>query len=192
VSVGPSNIETEIKLRAPDAAAAAELLTTHGFVLSNPRTHETNSLYDTETRDLQSSGRMLRVREAGGVCKLTFKGPANSGRHKMREEFEVEISDARTLKTIIQRLGYQKTFSYEKFRTEFDDDGRGTAVLDETPIGVFLELEGATGWIDASAARLGFTESDYITSSYGRLYLEWCDEHHLTPGYMLWPESPAL
>jgi adenylate cyclase class 2 len=189
VSVGPSNIETEIKLRAPDPAAAAELLTTHGFTLLKPRTHERNSVFDTEARDLRASGRLLRVREAGGICTLTFKAPATTGRHKTREELEVEVSNTHTLEEIIQRLGYRRSFVYEKYRTEFEDDGRGTAVLDETPIGTFLELEGDAQWIDSSAARLGFNESDYITASYGRLYLEWCAQHNLTPGNMTWPES---
>ena len=189
MSVGPSNIETEIKLRAPDAAAAAELLTTHGFTLAKTRIHERNSVFDNELGDLRSSGCLLRIREAGSVSHLTFKAPAATGRHKRREELEIEISDPQILQQIVQRLGYRRTFVYEKFRTEFDDEGRGTAVLDETPIGTFLELEGDPKWIDATAQRLGFKDSDYITSSYGRLYLEWCAQHGLTPSDMIWPNS---
>jgi hypothetical protein len=35
-------------------------------------------------------------------------------------------------------------------------------MLDETPAGVFLELEGPSRWIDRTARRLGFAESDYL------------------------------
>ncbi len=190
MSVGPSHIETEIKLRAPGPAAAAELLTTHGFTLSRSRIYEKNTLYDTLSSDLRSSGRLLRIREAGGIYKLTFKAPATAGRHKMREELEIDVSDAGVLEQILKRLGYRRTFVYEKYRTEFESDGRGTAVLDETPIGTFLELEGEGKWIDETAERLGFRENDYVTASYGRLYLDWCAEHGQEPGNMTWPDAP--
>jgi hypothetical protein len=36
---------------------------------------------------------------------------------------------------------------------------------------VYLELEGAPGWIDRNARRLGFAESDYSTASYYGLYV---------------------
>jgi len=49
-------------------------------------------------------------------------------------------------------------------------DGVGVMV-DETPIGNFLEIEGDPAGIDAVAARLGFARSDYITDSYHRLFL---------------------
>lgn len=191
MSVGPSHQETEIKLRAPNPAAAAELLTTHGFAVSKPRTHERNSVFDTEEASLRSSGLLLRVREAGGSNILTFKGPSTKGRYKMREELEVNLSDAHLFEQILKRLGFNRTFVYEKYRTEFEEDsGKGTATLDETPIGTFLELEGEGEWIDRFAAQLGFKESDYITASYGTLYREWCAEHRQTPADMLWPQSP--
>ena len=51
------------------------------------------------------------------------------------------------------------------------------ATLDETPIGVFVELEGPPDWIDRTARRLGFSPADYIKASYARLYQQWCSEH---------------
>jgi adenylate cyclase class 2 len=46
-------------------------------------------------------------------------------------------------------------------------------VVDETPIGVFAELEGTSEWIDQAAARLGIDRSRYMTLSYGRLFDLW-------------------
>ncbi len=43
-------------------------------------------------------------------------------------------------------------------------------MLDETPVGVFLELEGPPEWIDRTAGTLGFSEGDYITLSYLELH----------------------
>ena len=48
-----------------------------------------------------------------------------------------------------------------------------------------MELEGAPAWIDRTARKLGFSEKDYITSSYGRLYLEWCAGERREPGNMV-------
>jgi len=183
----PENREIEIKLRAPNPESASELLLTNGFSLAKERVYERNVLFDTPARQLQDAGELLRVREAGPDCKLTFKGVGTPGRYKSREELELDLSSARTFEQILHRLGFQRTFLYEKYRTEFQCDGSpGTVTLDETPIGTFLELEGDPQWIDATAAGLGFREEDYITRSYGRLYLEWCAEHGQLPGDMVW------
>ncbi|MGB0035232.1 MAG: hypothetical protein WBP79_07145, partial [Candidatus Acidiferrales bacterium] len=58
-------------------------------------------------------------------------------------------------------------------------------VLDETPIGAYLELEGAPADIDRGAAQLGFSSSDYITQTYGGLYLAECRRRGLPPSDML-------
>ena len=118
---------------------------------------------------------MLRVREAGPLGILTYKGTEVAGKYKDREELEVEVSDPRRLTEMLAHLDFIPTFRYEKFRTEYRRPGEaGVATLDETPIGVYLELEGAPGWIDRSARRLGFAESDYSTASYGGLYGDYC------------------
>ena len=126
------------------------------------------------------------MRETPGEDTFTFKGPPLAARHKTREELEVNLSSAATCGLILQRLGYQPAFRYEKYRTEYRLPGTsGIATLDETPIGVYLELEGSPRWIDRMARRLGFREQDYITASYGRLYLEWCAARQATPGHMV-------
>ena len=35
------------------------------------------------------------------------------------------------------------------------------------------------------ARRLGFAESEYITASYGRVYLDWCAARGAEPGDMV-------
>jgi adenylate cyclase class 2 len=56
--------------------------------------------------------------------------------------------------------------------------------LDETPIGIYAELEGEEAWIDETAKALGFLEADYITASYGALYLQWCEKQGVEPKHM--------
>jgi adenylate cyclase, class 2 len=129
---------------------------------------------------LCGKGRLLRVREAGRLGILTYKGAEVMGKYKEREELEVEVSDPRRLTEMLTRLDFLPKFRYEKYRTEYCRPGEaGAAMLDETPIGVYLELEGAPAWIDRNARRLGFAESDYSTASYGSLYGDYCLTHGL-------------
>ena len=177
--------ETEIKLRLKDARSGRKMLRDAGFVVSCKRVFEANTILDTPEMALRGSSRLLRLREAGPVTTVTYKGVPEIGKHKSREELEVCVTDAGAMLAIAGRLGYARVFRYEKYRTEFQQPGRaGVAMLDETPAGVFLELEGTPAWIDRMARRLGFSERDYVTSSYGRVYLEWCAATGRKPGDM--------
>ncbi len=181
-----SQHETEIKLAVRNAAAAQRLLRRGGFVVARLRVFEANTVFDTADLALRARGELLRVREAGKVITATYKGPAAVARHKSREELEFTASDAAGLKLVLTRLGYLPVFRYEKYRTEYKRPRvRGLAMLDVTPIGTFLELEGDPAWIDRTAHALGFQESSYITASYGRLYEEWCRHRAIPPGDMV-------
>jgi adenylate cyclase, class 2 len=183
--------EVEIKLAAPSASEARRMLRAAAFHVSKRRVFENNSVFDTATSTLRKSARLLRVREVGKVVRLTYKGPPDGGKHKSREELELGLSDARIMDAILDRLAYHPVFRYEKFRTEFRQRGvrpannSGIATVDETPIGVYLELEGSPLWIDRTARKLGFQEKDYITASYARLYIEWCKAHGIAATNML-------
>jgi adenylate cyclase class 2 len=179
-------IETEIKLAAGDAAHARSVLRRAGFRVHKRRIFEDNFLLDTAGQRLRKAGELLRVRQAGREYTVTYKGKGSPGRHKSREELEATVSDFHTMVAIADRLGLQPMFRYQKYRTEYREDGRsGTATLDETPIGVYMELEGSPAWIDRTARRLGFREQDYITATYGELYLEWCRAHRARPAHMV-------
>jgi adenylate cyclase class 2 len=180
--------ETEIKLAADDANTARRMLRAAGFRVSKRRVFEINDVFDTRDLTLRKAGLLLRLRQAGNVHTLTYKGPSTLSKHKSREELELVIPDARVMSAIFERLGYHIVFRYEKYRTEFKHyRGRGVAVLDETPVGTYLELEGASAWIDRTARKLNFSEKDYITQSYAALYVDWCRRHGIEPGNMVFP-----
>jgi len=181
--MGGSDREIEIKLRVESAAAGKRLLREAGFRLTRRRVFEANDVFDRDDQTLRRAGTLLRLREAGGRALVTYKGPATLTRHKSREELESGVVDAGKLRMILERLGYSTVFRYEKYRTEYTD-GRGAAMLDETPIGCFLELEGSPAWIDRKARTLGFTPESYITASYLRLYLEDCARRGRRPGHL--------
>jgi adenylate cyclase class 2 len=92
----------------------------------------------------------------------------------VREEHELCISNPEEMSKIFEALGLRPCFRYEKFRTTFSLPGmaRLKLTLDETPIGVFVELEGERGEIDRAAGMLGFGRSNYINNSYGALFVE--------------------
>jgi adenylate cyclase class 2 len=181
------NVEIEIKLRlAGDLPEVRKRLRNLGFRLVKRRVLESNVLFDNQKRSLRKHGRLLRLRRVAGHGLLTFKEPSEQTRYKKRWEIETHLRDSDVIDTIFSKIGYHPVFRYEKFRTEFagNSDG-GHVLLDETPIGNFLELEGKPRWIDRTARQLGYSHADYINRSYGYLYLAYCRERRIKPGNML-------
>lgn len=183
--------EIEIKLQLTSAAEGRRRLRGAGFRVLRRRVHEHNLVFDTPEGGLRARCLLLRLRCAGRHAILTFKGPAAKGKYKSRQEIETIVQDHAVLQRILSGLGFAPVFRYEKYRTEYRrDDGPGVAALDETPIGVYLELEGAPAWIDRSARLLGFSETSYITSTYGDLYSVYCRRKGIPARDLLFP-SPA-
>jgi adenylate cyclase class 2 len=172
-------IETEIKIPFERSAEEARsLIESHGFVIIEPRTLESDQVFDRGASELKNSDQLLRLRRAGSRATVTYKGPTLRERHKSREEIEFDVSDADAFELVLQRLGYTPGFRYEKFRTKFAAPFKpGIITIDETPIGIFLELEGEAKWIDQTAADIGFQPSQYCTASYSSLYREYVRNH---------------
>jgi adenylate cyclase class 2 len=169
-------VETEIKFRVEDLASLVDRLPTLGFHLITPRAFESNVLFDTPDRSLRAVRSILRIRHYNGKWILTHKRLPDSGigedRHKHRIETETELASGEALAEVFRNLGLVEAFRYEKFRAEWSDD-QGHCVIDETPIGIFAELEGPSDWIDSVSAALGLAPSQLMTDSYGRLFEQW-------------------
>ncbi len=102
--------EREIKLRIENLPALRQALAKLGARVVKPRVHEHNVIFDTPESTLAKKEQLLRIRteapagqrrEGGAHSVLTFKRPilaaGSSGkgeRHKVREEIELEVSDA--------------------------------------------------------------------------------------------------
>jgi adenylate cyclase class 2 len=198
--------EIEIKLRISDPKTFRRILKrlgAHPVGGGSGRVHEWNVIFDTPEGGLAKHGQLLRIRTetetkpkkgrpaAGPRALLTFKKPLVKGtfasgssqqthRHKVREEIEVEVSDATILAKVFEGLGMRGWFRYEKYRTTFRLPARLSWAkellieLDETPIGTFVELEGPPAAIDRAAAELGHTRRDYVLKNYLSLYVEEC------------------
>jgi adenylate cyclase class 2 len=191
------NRETEVKIRIADVAAMRRQLRKLEFSPLHRRSLEDNVLYDTPGRALRRIRAILRLRQYGSAWVLTYKGtPDPDQTYKSRVELETEIAEPHALRAIFAVLGFRPVFRYQKYRVPYvkQTSGRrrgGEVALDETPVGNFLELEGSRSWIDRVARQLGFSRRDYITASYGALYLESCQRRGVSPGDMVFPARPA-
>lgn len=187
----PHMVETEVKI--PFKAGpqqARDLIERAGYAVCEPRTLESDQLFDQSNSGLKNADQLLRLRRSGAHSTVTYKGPATRERHKSREEIEFDVSDPAAFELVLNRLGYMPGFRYEKYRTKFAAPP-GIITIDETPIGVFLELEGPSDWIDSTALRLGFAPSAYSTASYAALYRAYLHQHEGAPANMVFnPRNP--
>jgi adenylate cyclase class 2 len=164
-------VESEIKLRIGDAASVRDALAHLGARLEQARHFEDNVLFDDAARSLAARGRMLRLRRTDHGSYVTFKGPRRVvDGIKVREEHETTVGDPEAFRSVLLGLGLEPVFRYQKYRETWSWNDV-EIVVDETPIGSFLEIEGRSAGIHAAAVALGRAPADFITDSYGALFL---------------------
>jgi adenylate cyclase class 2 len=184
----PSPVEREVKLPFESAEAARAAVLALGASPLHDRRLQEDCLLDAPATPLRQRRSALRVRMEAGMSRVTFKGPVQPGPMKVREEIETVVGDGDVLLRILAELGYTPWFRYQKYREEFSLPEVVVAV-DETPIGVFVELEGTEAGIDCVAARLGRTRADYVLQSYYTLFAEWRRSHDADRIDMVFDES---
>jgi adenylate cyclase class 2 len=131
------------------------------------------------------------VRVENGKSRVTFKGPVQPSTMKLREEDETLVGDGEVLLKIFRELGLHVWFRYEKYREEFSHEDVIVAI-DETPVGVFVEIEGGEQGIETAAAALGRSQADYIVDSYRSLFLQLRDRFGMTTSDMVFDTDSAL
>lgn len=136
-------LEQEVKFHLDNPDAFQEKLLAAGARLVQPRVFERNLRFDTPDRRLSASFQVLRLRQ-DAACRLTWKGAGEPGGEvSAREELEVTVSDMATAQGILEGLGFEVIFIYEKYRSAWDLHGSEISV-DEMPFGLFCEIEGPT------------------------------------------------
>ena len=106
----------------------------------------------------------------------------------MREELETVIGDGDILLRVLKEIGLHVWFRYKKYREEFAHEDVVVAI-DETPVGIFVEIEGSEAGIHRVAESLGRAESDYIVDSYRGVFLRHRQEVGITGSDMVFDES---
>jgi adenylate cyclase class 2 len=183
-----ATLEREIKLPFETADIARAAVLAAGAAPLHGRRLQEDCLLDTPNDDLRRRRSALRVRQDGGRCILTFKGPVQQAAVKVREEIETVATDGSLLMRILVELGYHVWFRYEKYREEFALDDCIIAI-DETPVGVFVEIEGGEGGIDTAARLLGRNPGDYVLDSYRGLFVRHCEQLGIAPTDMLFDDD---
>jgi adenylate cyclase class 2 len=189
--MSPTSLEREIKLKFASVEEAREAVFAAGCTPRLGRRLQEDALLDTEDEELRRRRCVLRVRVENGKSRVTFKGPVQPSAMKLREEHETLVGDGEVLLEIFKELGLHIWFRYEKYREEFSHDDVIVAI-DETPVGVFVEIEGGEQGIDAAAAALGRTRADYILDSYRSLFLQHRDALGLNASDMVFEAEPAV
>jgi predicted adenylyl cyclase CyaB len=184
---GKPPIERELKFAQADLDALRGRLAELEAERVGPAVFEENWILD-RGGELAAGGSVLRVRaEEGRGALLTFKGPASfEGPAKVRSELEMRIESAETALELLSALGYAVTKRYQKMREEWRL-GSELICLDHTPLGDFVEFEGAKA--EAVARRCGFDPDAAVRKSYLMLWAEHAAAHPEAPRDMVFTDG---
>lgn len=173
-------LEIEVKIRCDNLDCLLEA----GFNLkiATLRHFEDNWLLDTTDKRLFERGAALRIRSVDSKGLVTYKGVVEetaTSPLKVREEIESDIDDPESMVRLFERLGFYRSFRYQKYRTVYHlsiDGGEIEVVFDETPMGNFIEIEGDEPRVLRAMEAAGFTATDVIRESYPELQAARCEE----------------
>ena len=133
------------------------------------RYREENYRFDGTGKSTRRTTLRLRVLDGGPRGVLTAKGPARfEGRVKIREETEIDVSDAHAALDLLMQLGFQVAWSYPKHRTMWVLDGVAVT-LDVLEFGWFVELEGPVAVLPEMARSIGLDPDHALRESYSDL-----------------------
>jgi len=185
-------IENEVKIRIDEIDAFRANLQRLKPQVISVRHFEDNYVLDFPDGRIRGRGCLLRVRITRETGLLTFKAAAAAGGpFKTRQELETPLLDGAAALDILQRIGMQVWFRYQKYREEFCVAlGRSTrnevhVALDETPVGTYAELEGPGDSIRNLAEKMGISEKQFLRDSYYALYIRYCQERGQNPAHMI-------
>jgi adenylate cyclase class 2 len=169
-SFAMSHEEIEVKFPIEDLPALRLRVIALGARCKIPRTYETNICFDTPDQRLAHQRCLLRLRRDQRTL-LTYKEPAATAERdfKIRQEYEIEVSDFAQTQALLEKLGFVPILRYEKYRETFTYQG-AEILLDEMPFGTFMEIEGSREVIRTIAARLELDFESRLTASYGEIF----------------------
>lgn len=169
--------EIEIKFPVKDTKAMSEKLKKLGFRIAVGRHRENNFLFDDASGNLQTQGKLLRIRKTPSGQTVTYKGPISAkSKLKHREEIECRVDNAVVLQRIFEEVGFKIRTEYSKYRTVFEKEGFNVS-LDETEAGNYIEVEGPSDEeITKLGQKLGYSEADFVRRTYAELIGE--RRHH--------------
>ena len=161
--------EVEIKFALRDRPELLRKLHDAGGERLYAETFEDNIVLDRRG-ELRTKGALLRVRKFGKYSMITYKGPMSiEAGVKSREEVQTAVESFELAIQLLDALGYKPVFRYQKFREVWRVKD-AEVVIDRTPIGEYVEIEGQLEQIRALAAELGMEMEQAIRQTYVDLY----------------------
>ena len=162
------SIESELKFRVSGAADHAKLralVRKRGGKLTG-RYDEQNYRFNGPGKSTRNTTLRVRVLDGGPRGVITTKGPATfDGGVKIREETEIEVTDAHAALDMLQQLGFRIAWTYPKKRSNWMLDGVAVT-LDVLEFGWFVELEGPAKVLPDMARSLGLDPANALRDSY--------------------------
>ena len=178
------SVERELKFALPEMDQLRKRLEELDAERLSASHLEDNWLLDRDGI-LKAAGCVLRLRRNGQGAVVTYKGPATfEGGVKIRREHESRVDNLDQLQELFECLGYRPVRRYQKMREEWRLGGV-TIALDHTPIGDFVEFEGAGA--ETVARRSGFAVEDAEQRNYLGIYDDYLKEHPEAPPDMVFP-----
>ena len=168
-------IEAKIKLKSPSRLRA---LLKSAEAECEGLTLEKNWLYDYPDHSLFRTDKLLRLRQDQSV-RVTFKGPRDEESDlKSRQEIEFELPELPKAQSLIESLGFDTWFYYEKYRETWKLEGC-EVVLDELPtLGLYVEIEGPNDEEILKAVKRLKLPRKYIAKTYVELLQEYSKTRH--------------
>lgn len=165
-------VESELKIPVTALDPVRASLQRARAIVVQTMAREINSILDTDDGRLREAGCLLRLRQHGDRKILTFKGPVSyRGAIKERPEHETEVTDLDRMGGIFEQLGFSVYMRYEKDREEWLLEDV-SVVLDHTPMGSFVEVEGPPERLEEVADLLGLNVATAVRGSYVSLWME--------------------
>lgn len=162
-------LEIEVKFFLQDLQPVKKHLTRLGAENSG-RFFETNIRFEDRQSSLIKKNALLRLRKDDRVS-LTYKSSPDDidENFKVYNELEVEVSDFKTMESILNSLGFYTEQVYEKWRETLVLENTHFC-LDTMPFGNFLEIEGSRDNIKKMARQLGLDWNERILFNYLKMF----------------------
>ena len=174
-------METELKfeIKNNQIQGINDKLQKIGFK-NNGRVYELNVMFDNPKQIMQISNGRIRLRQSGDKVILTYKKPVTREGIKQEIEYEVEVADFHNMEKILSMMEFNKTTSYERYRTYYKKDST-QVMIDEFPYTNFIEIEGERNTIIKISQKLGFEIKDNLTESCDTIYTNRCIAQNIKP-----------
>jgi adenylate cyclase, class 2 len=131
---------------------------------------EENTIFGNS--DLVERNAVVRIRRTQNSTILTYKQRIKSTSDaKQQIEFETEVSDAESARSIVESIGLNPVLIYEKRRKKYRFR-KVEIVFDVLPFGLFMEIEGPISAIAEVEMLLGIEDLEVEPETYPRLTMK--------------------